>query len=112
MKTMKWITVILGVALFLAPFVLGYSDNSRALWTSLIMGAVIAVLGYAVQFKVAAVIGVLTFVAPWIIGFDGNDNALWSCLVVGAATVLLTGYQGFFAQSNAETGSVQQRQAK
>ncbi len=41
---MYWIIGILGLALILAPFVLGYSDNSTALCTNIVLGAAIAIL--------------------------------------------------------------------
>jgi hypothetical protein len=41
----KWYKAafILSLWVFLAPFILGFSSNSGALWTSLLVGAVIAV---------------------------------------------------------------------
>lgn len=105
---MNWVTIIAGVALFLAPFVFGYSGNPAALWTSLVMGVVIAVLGYLKAYKWAAGMGVVTFVAPWILGFSGIGAALWSCLIVGGLVAILAGYSGFLAE---DSGSVQQRHA-
>jgi hypothetical protein len=100
---MNWITVIAGVILCLAPFVTGYSGTPSALWTSLIMGVVIAVLGFVKSYKLAAVAGVVTFIAPWIFGFNGIGAALWSCLVLGGVVVILDGYRGFFSRKGTET---------
>jgi len=109
MKEMKWVTVILGVVLFLAPFVLGYSDDSGALWTSLVLAVVIAILGYVEQYKVVALVGVITFLAPWVIGFDGESGALWSCLLLGGATAVLNGYVGFTYEKDLTTGTLEHR---
>lgn len=103
---MNWVTIISGVVLFLAPFVFGYSGQPAALWTSLVMGAVIAILGFMQSYKWAAGAGVVTFVAPWILGFSGISAALWSCLIVGALVAILAGIRGF-----SQAGSVQQRHA-
>jgi hypothetical protein len=95
MKALKWINIVLGVALFLAPFVLGYSDNGSALWTSLMLGVVISVLGFYEQILVNAIVGLVAFVAPWIIGFDGGASALWSFLMLGGTTAFLNSFIGF-----------------
>ena len=108
---MNWVTIVLGAALCLAPFVLGYSATPVALWTSLIMGVVIGVLGYVKQYKWAAGVGLLTAIAPWVLGFSGIAAALWSCLILGVAVALLAGYQGFFAEKRIEGGSGQHHAA-
>lgn len=41
-----WTAGIVGVLAVLAPFVLGFSNHVAALWTTVIMGAVIALLGF------------------------------------------------------------------
>ncbi len=43
-KTMDWITAVLGLWLVLAPFILGYSAITAALWSDIIAGVVILVL--------------------------------------------------------------------
>lgn len=98
---MKWITIVLGVALFVAPFVLGYSGTPWALWISLIMGAVVTILGFTRSYKVAAILGLATFLSPWVFGFGWVPGALWSCLLLGGAIAILDGYFGFFQKQNA-----------
>jgi len=41
----EWLTVLFGVLLFVAPWVLTYTDRAAASWTSWIVGVVAAVLG-------------------------------------------------------------------
>jgi hypothetical protein len=41
----EWLTVVFGVVLFIAPFVLGYTDRVGASWTSWVAGGIAAVLG-------------------------------------------------------------------
>ena len=100
---MNWVTVIAGVVLFLAPFIAGYSGTPSALWASLILGVVIAALGYMKNYKWAAIAGLLTFIAPWILGFSGIGAALWSCLVLGGVVAILDGYRGFFSGRGTHT---------
>jgi len=100
---MNWFTMIAGAVLFLLPFITGYSGNPAALWTSLIMGVVIAVLGYLKNYKLAAVSGLLTFIAPWIMSFSGIGAALWTCLIVGGAVAIVDGYRGFLSGRGTQT---------
>jgi SPW repeat len=41
----EWLTVLFGVLLFVAPWVLTYTDRVGASWTSWVVGAIAAVLG-------------------------------------------------------------------
>lgn len=66
-----------------------------ALWTCLILGAVIAYLGFKESYKPAAITGAVAFAAPWVLGFSRVTGALWSCLLLGGATALI----GFFAKA-------------
>lgn len=52
---MKCVTIILAVALFLAPFATVYSGTPVPLWTSLIMCVMIATLGYTKSYAWATV---------------------------------------------------------
>jgi len=108
---MNWVTLIAGVVLILAPFVTGYSGTPMTLWTSLFMGAVIALLGCMKLYKWAAVAGVVTIVAPWILGFSGIGTALGMCLAVGIVVTAVAGYKGVFAKKNDQFTTAQQRSA-
>lgn len=107
---MKWVNVISGVVLFLAPFVFGYSGTPAALWTGLIMGVVIAVLGFMQSYKWLAGAGLLTILAPFIFGFSGIGGALWICLIVGALVLIMDGYRGFLSKE-AKAGGTQHHPA-
>jgi hypothetical protein len=41
----EWLTVLFGVLLFVAPWVLTYTDRTGASWTSWVVGAIVVVLG-------------------------------------------------------------------
>jgi hypothetical protein len=43
----EWITLVLGVLLFLAPWVLGYSALSGAAWTSWVIGVIDVIMAAA-----------------------------------------------------------------
>ncbi len=106
---MNRLTVILGVAMVIAPFLFDYSTNPAALWTSFIMGTIIAALSYLQHFRWAMLAGMITFFLPPVLGFSGVSPALWTCLIVGSLVATLAGYQGFLSDE-AEAGWAQQRQ--
>jgi uncharacterized membrane protein HdeD (DUF308 family) len=41
----EWLTVLFGVLLFVAPWVLTYTDRTAASWTSWVVGAIAVILG-------------------------------------------------------------------
>ncbi len=43
---MNWGMLISGIGMFFAPFAFGYSGNAAALWASMLMSAVLAVLAF------------------------------------------------------------------
>jgi len=40
---MSWIYLILGVWIFVSPWLLGFSDNMMALWSNLIVGLILVI---------------------------------------------------------------------
>lgn len=105
---MKRAIIISGVMMVVAPFLLGYRGNPAALWTSLIMGALIAILSYLKHFRWAMLAGMITFFLPFALGFSGVGTALWTCLIVSSLVTILAGYQGFLSDE-AELGWAHQR---
>lgn len=95
---MLWTISVLGLALMLAPFVLGFSGDTVPQWTCIILGAVSALVsGYKVLAKdteqwenwVAGIAGVLAVLAPYALGFSGVVAATWTCVILGAAVAIL-----------------------
>jgi hypothetical protein len=97
--SMNWVTMVGGAVLFPAPFISGYTGTPAALWTNMIMGVVIAVLGYRKNYKWAASAGLLSVVAPWVFGFSGVSAAVWNCVTIGGVIAIADGYQGFLKES-------------
>jgi len=99
-KTMYWVTGILGLAFALAPFVLGYSNNAAALWTSILIGAATIVVSWIEgaqadreqwEYWTAAVLGVIAVVAPFIFGFGAEVVATWTSVILGGLIALFAG---------------------
>jgi general stress protein CsbA len=99
---MYWLITILGVALIGAPFVFGYTSNTTAFWSSIILGAMIALAsGYKAYAKdagrwedwVDVIAGIVAVLVPFVFGFSALATALWACVILGVAVVALSGYQ-------------------
>ncbi len=84
---------ILGLALAIAPFVLGYSADTTALLTSIILGLAVALpAGYRAvtgdearwELWVVGTAGVLAMVAPFLVGFTSDGAAKWAHAYVGS----------------------------
>ena len=104
---MYWVTGILGLALMVAPFLLGYTSNPTAFWTSLITGLVIlAVSTYKAithdqarwEYMVATVVGLLAVFAPFVLGFGSLTIAVWALVILGGLVAIFAGFEGFFTR--------------
>ncbi len=95
---MFWITGILGLALGLSPFVLGFADHSLALWTSIVLGVIVVVVSILGLFSTAmdkrwinwvmGLTGLAVFIAPFSFGYARHAQPLWAGLFMGAALML------------------------
>lgn len=99
---MYWLTGILGVFLVIAPFVLGYADNMLALWSSIVLGAVVFLVSLIKAFIhdtgqweywVAGIAGLLAIAAPFALGFRANPRPLEASVILGVVMLVVTGYQ-------------------
>ena len=106
---MYLLTGVLGLIAAAAPFALGYSGNSAALYTSLGVGAILVittVLEWAGEDKqmweywVAGVVGIGAIAAPFVLGFSGLTNAVWTMVIVGLVTVLAVGTKLFSSRTH------------
>ncbi len=93
----RWICGILGILLFIAPWVLGYNTNLLATATHVLLGGLIAVFSFIGlgRFQTgnwtqwtAGVLGVLAFFSAWSLGFSHISAALITSIVLSALTVI------------------------
>ncbi len=108
---MYWLTGMMGLALGGAPFLLGYSDNSAALWTSIGLGVIVTVLsvieavdrsGETWEYWVAGAVGLLAVIAPFALGFNTITWAMWVTVGFGFLVVLISAYEIFTEQLTAQ----------
>jgi len=92
-------TIILGVVLFLTPFVFGDTSQGTATTTAYILGALLVIsglLGAALREPnqvewIPVILGVITFVSPFVFGFTAVSAIAWAAWIVGVLTVVSAG---------------------
>lgn len=84
------VNLIVGVWLILAPWALGFTQDSMAAWNAWILGAIVAVAAAAALLAfheweewVSALLGLWLIVSPWILGFSPVAAATWNAVVAG-----------------------------
>jgi VIT1/CCC1 family predicted Fe2+/Mn2+ transporter len=101
-RAIRWqdaINAILGVILFITPFVFTDMSQTPAVLTGYVGGALLFVLGagsllFRWDTRIAVlplVEGVLLFLAPWVLGFSGNTGMAWSAWVIGVLAFISSG---------------------
>ncbi|MFQ5774833.1 MAG: SPW repeat protein [Kiloniellaceae bacterium] len=99
--------LVLGVWLFVSPWVLQFIANERAMWNAFVLGVIIAVAAIAalVAFHeweewADMAFGVWLIISPWVLGFGttmvgaeaGAFAATWNFVVVGVLTIALAAW--------------------
>ena len=89
-----WAEVVIGVVAALSP--LWLSTDTTAMWTMVVLGALIALDGlvslampgmvYGEGVQIA--LGVLLFIAPWVMSYTGFNGASWTSWIAGVLTVI------------------------
>ena len=97
---MYWITGILGIILMAAPYMLGYTENATAYWTSVSIGGIVALAsiweGFEMkkenwEYWVAVICGIFAIIAPFLLGYGWLMEAMWTSVVVGLLIALFAG---------------------
>ena len=99
MRWQDWINALLGVVLFITPFVFGDTSQTAAAWTAYVGGVLLFVFGAgSLLFRwnptieyLPLIAGVLLFLAPWVLGFSGITAMAWSAWVIGVLAFVNAG---------------------
>lgn len=101
---MIWFMLMLGLVMTLAPWYFGYSDSTPALWTSVILGLILAfVSGYKAttrdratwEYGVIALVGGLALIAPFALRFTALTTATWTISLIGLVALVTAVYELF-----------------
>lgn len=89
------LAVVLGAFTALSP--LWLDTSTRAAWTLVVLGVLIALTGLAQMARptmamadyAMALFGALLFLSPWVMDYTGFRGAAWTSWVVGLVTVVV-----------------------
>jgi cation transport ATPase len=94
------ISLLAGVLLFIAPWVMGYSTIAVPAWTAWVSGAVVVAMAYIALTSYAnfaeweewieAAVGIWVVAAPWALGFAANMTAMYVHVVLGIVVLVAT----------------------
>ncbi len=90
--------ILLGVWLFLSPWLLGVSDSTAAAWTAWILGlALLGISLFALARPTASFdegigvgLGVVLVLAPWVLGYSDLGRAVVNSLITGLIVIGLS----------------------
>lgn len=93
----NWLTLILGVWLFISPWVLPAPATGSFAWDGWIVGILVAALSIGALVQVTEwedwgnlILGAWLFISPWILGFVTGGVAAWNAYIVGALVALIS----------------------
>ncbi|MFN3624043.1 MAG: SPW repeat protein [Hyphomicrobium sp.] len=88
--------LVLGAALLLSPWALGFAAEQMPTWNAFLVGAIVALLALAALFAfqaweewISALLGAWLIVSPWVLGFSGHVTAMYTHVLIGIATLVL-----------------------
>ena len=89
------ISIVLGIVLFLSPWLFGFANVQDAAMNAHIVGAIIFVIAISevIAFKmweewIGIAAGVWLLFAPFILGFSAHVEAVATHVMIGLATIL------------------------
>src|SRR5262249_2435052 len=90
------LSILCGIWLLMAPFVLGYSNLQVAMWNDIILGILVAAIGLIRAFGggwagatwIAGLLGVWLIIAPFVLNYGDNPTAKWNDVIMGILVVI------------------------
>ena len=96
-----WVSLVLGVLLFISPWVFSTSTNGSSSWNAWIVGVIGVILAlWALAFLstatiaewISLILGVWLFISPWVLGFAALSSAAWTAWIIGILFVVVNGW--------------------
>lgn len=89
-----WVVLVLGVLLFIAPFVFRATTHPASAWDGWILGVIGVILALlslglagsvvnTVTEVLTLILGVVLFISPWVLGFTTLPAMAWTAWIIG-----------------------------
>jgi SPW repeat len=93
-----WVNAVLGVALIVSPWILGFGEaRSAAAWSAWILGGAVLIVALASQLIPAAwgealmlLFGLCSIASPWVLGYSAESRPVSSAVIIGALVAVLS----------------------
>jgi len=102
--------LVVGIALALTPWILGFTGEPAAAWNAWVAGALIALVaaGALVAFAeweewANLILGVWAIASPWVLGFATVAAAVYAHVIAGLIVAVLAGLELWFARGRPST---------
>lgn len=104
------VNFLAGLWFIISPWVFSYDHNGPATWSSVVVGAAVAILAltralgaYRASWLswINAILGVWIFFSPWIFSYSQQRPAFWNSIVIGIVVFVLAAWSA--ASSSATT---------
>lgn len=90
-----WVNLVIGVWLFVSPWILGFTGETAAAWNAYLLGiATVVFTAFALYMPrrweewANSIIGLWMVLSPWLLGYAAVTGATWNAVVAG---ILLLG---------------------
>ncbi len=102
-----WVNVVLGVLLFITPFVFGGAAMPMAEYAHFVLGVLLFLVGLYLLARpehwqvewAQIVLGILLFISPWVLGYTTLTQLAWSAWIIGVLVVIIAGSVLYSRQS-------------
>ncbi len=92
-----WVNLVLGVWLFLSPWILGYAAIQVPAWNAFIMGVAVVVFTLFALYVpkrweewMNSIIGLWMVISPWVLGFSVLTLSTWNAVIVGIVLLAIS----------------------
>jgi uncharacterized membrane protein YccF (DUF307 family) len=101
--------VLLGFWLVMAPWILGYSEISVAVWNSLLIGiavATLALIRIALPLRselvswITFLLGIWFVLSPFLLGFGEQMAPMWNNIIIGLLILTLASWAATTSRSD------------
>lgn len=96
-KAQDWANVVLAIAVFISPWVIGFAAEAVPSWNAWIVGVMLGALAVAAISAFAEweewlnlALGLWLAASPWLLGFTANMNVMWTNVVLGLLVVVVS----------------------
>lgn len=95
-----WVSLVLGILLFISPFVFATMSHTSSAWDAWVLGVIgviLALLSLGIPTNpvtewLSVVLGILLFISPWVLGFAALATAAWTSWIIGILFIIAAGW--------------------